>query len=51
MTFANIGMGTVHTWHGSPDVQVRGAEVVYRKETDEADEVNGGQALSDVAGR
>ena len=32
-------MGTVHTWHGCPDAQVRGAKVVYRRETDEYYEV------------
>lgn len=41
----NIGMGTVHTWHGTPDARVRGAEVVYRRETDEMYEVS--QAPSD----
>ena len=43
--FGNIGMGTVHTWHGTPDARVRGAEVVYRRETDETYEVS--QAPSD----
>lgn len=33
---ANIGIGTVEIWHGSPDARVRGAPVViYRKEADE----------------
>ena len=35
LEFDNIGMGTVHTCHGTPDARVRGAEVVYRRETDE----------------
>ena len=39
LEYDNIGMGTVHTWHGSPDARVRGAEVVYWKETDETYEV------------
>ena len=41
----DIGIGTVHTWHGTPDARVRGAEVVYRRETDEMYEVS--QAPSD----
>ena len=45
LTFGEIGMGSVHTWHGTPDVRVRGAEVVYRKETEEKYEVN--EVLSD----
>ena len=45
LEFGNIGMGTVHTWHGTPDARVRGAEVVYRRETDETYKVS--QALSD----
>jgi hypothetical protein len=31
----DIGMGSVHTWHGTPDVRVRGVEVVCRRETEE----------------
>ena len=41
----HIGMGTLNTWHGSPDARVRGTEVVFRRETDETNEVS--QAPSD----
>ena len=40
LEFDYIGMGTVHTWHGTPDARVRGAEVVYRKEEDVTYEVS-----------
>ena len=40
LEIGDLGMGTVHTWHGTPDARVRGAEVVYRRETDEIDEVS-----------
>ena len=33
---AYIGMGTVNTWHGTPDVRVRGTEVVCGKVTRES---------------
>ena len=35
---AYLGMGSVYTWHGTPDVRVRGAEVVVES-VDEGDEV------------
>ena len=30
----DLGMGSLDTWHGTPDVRVKGVEVVYRKETE-----------------
>lgn len=36
----HIGMGSLNTWHGSPDARVRGTEVVFRRETDETYEVS-----------
>ena len=32
---SNIGMGSVQTWHGTPDARVRGAEVVCRRAAEE----------------
>ena len=32
---ADLGMGSVNTWHGTPDARVRGAHVVFREGTDE----------------
>ena len=32
---ADLGMGSVNTWHGTPDARVRGAQVVFREGTDE----------------
>jgi len=30
VVWGEIGMGTIHTWHGTPDVRVRGSEFVCR---------------------
>ena len=27
----DIGLGSVHTWHGTPDARVRGTDVVWRR--------------------
>ena len=36
----------METWHGSPDARVRGAEVVYRRETEEMYQVS--EITSDI---
>ena len=33
----NIGIGTVKTWHGTPDARVRGASVILKKDNDDDD--------------
>ena len=35
---ADLGMGSLETWHGTPDARVRGAHVVFREGTDEYSE-------------
>jgi len=30
VVWGEIGMGTIHTWHGTPDVRVRGSEFICR---------------------
>ena len=34
----NIGIGTVKTWHGTPDARVRGANVILKKDKDDDDD-------------
>ena len=39
-------IGSVETWHGSPNTRVRGAETVYRRETEEMYQVS--EITSDI---
>ena len=43
-----LRMGSVHTWHGTPDIRVRGAEVVCRcADANEGDEIDAPDIDSD----
>ena len=34
----SLGIGTLSTWHGTPDLRVRGVEVIVRKPLEELDD-------------
>ena len=47
---ADIGLGTVKTWHGTPDTRVRGSHLVYRRvENEESGESDAESTASDGA--
>ena len=35
-----LGMGSSNTWHGTPDVRVRGAEIISNEDEEEDDDDN-----------
>ena len=50
LSCADIGLGSVDTWHGTPDLRVRGVEFLNRKVTEEAaDSVESGEEMESEA--